>query len=127
MQFHLKTKHIFSLLILSLILTISSCNQEEKSSANRKVTTEKASTSENTEVKKTDEGKRIYKIHCIICHGAKGDMGASGAHNLTESTLGFDEQVEVVTNGRNTMTPYKEVLSEDQIKAVVKYISRFQK
>lgn len=71
------------------------------------------------------EGEKIYKQYCVTCHGLYGDMGASGAFNLKTSTLSPEERVGVITNGRingpNVMTPFKDLLSEDQIKAVATY------
>lgn len=67
------------------------------------------------------DGAKIYKTYCVACHGLYGNMGASGAHNLQESELSLEERIEVITNGRNTMTPYKSLLSEDKIKAVAEY------
>lgn len=67
------------------------------------------------------DGAKIYKQYCIACHGLYGDMGASGAYNLTESKLTLEEKIAVITNGRNTMTPFKDLLSEEQIKAVAQH------
>jgi len=67
------------------------------------------------------EGAKIYKQYCLTCHGLYGDMGASGAANLQESKLTLEQRVEVVTNGRNTMTGFKALMSEDKIKLVAQY------
>lgn len=67
------------------------------------------------------EGGKIYKQYCVTCHGLYGDMGATGAFNLQETTLTLEERIEVITNGRNTMTGFKTLLSEEKIKAVAEY------
>jgi len=67
------------------------------------------------------DGEKIYKQYCVTCHGLYGDMGASGAANLTESTLSVEERIPVITNGRNTMTGFKALLNEEKIKAVAEY------
>ena len=54
-------------------------------------------------------------------------MGASGAANLTETKLTLDEKIAVITNGRNTMTPFKGLLSEAKIKAVAEYTEKLKK
>ena len=77
--------------------------------------------------KKKVDGEKVYKQYCVTCHGVYGDMGASGAFNLTESKLTIDEKINVVTNGRNTMTPFKGLLSEAKIKAVVEYTEKLKK
>ncbi len=66
-------------------------------------------------------GEKIYKTNCITCHGLRGDMGASGALNLKVSQLTLDDRINVITNGRNAMTPFKNLLSPDEIKAVAEY------
>lgn len=69
------------------------------------------------------DGEKLYKQHCITCHGLYGDMGASGAANLKSSELSLDERIAVVTNGRpgTTMVAFTTLLKEDQIKAVSEY------
>lgn len=74
----------------------------------------------NTATPKPD-GEKIYKTYCVTCHGLYGDMGASGAANLTKSKLPLEERIKVITNGRNTMTGFKALLTPDKIKAVAKY------
>ncbi|MEM9886436.1 MAG: cytochrome c [Bacteroidota bacterium] len=70
---------------------------------------------------KVVDGRTIYKKNCVICHGAKGDMGAGGAYNLAVSKLSLEERIHVVTNGRKAMAAYKKVLSEEEIAAVAAY------
>ena len=77
--------------------------------------------------KKKVNGKKIYRQYCITCHGVNGDMGASGAFDLTTSKLTLDEKIAVITNGRNTMTPFKGLLSEAKIKAVAEFTETLQK
>lgn len=67
------------------------------------------------------EGEQIYKIYCVNCHGIQGNMGASGAHDLSASQLPLNDRIAVITNGRNAMTPFKSLLSKQQIKAVAEY------
>ncbi len=74
-----------------------------------------------TKVKKVD-GAKIYKTYCIACHGLYGNMGASGAIDLTTSKLSLKERIEVITKGRNLMTPFEGLLNREKIKAVAKYI-----
>lgn len=73
------------------------------------------------------DGKAIYKQYCVACHGLYGDMGASGAFNLQESELPIEERVNVITNGRNVMTPFKSILSPEEIQAVAEYTLELSK
>ena len=69
-----------------------------------------------------NEGKQIYENKCVTCHGLKGNAQASGASDLTVSELSKEKLIEVIKNGRNSMRPYKEELSESQIDSVAKYV-----
>jgi len=76
---------------------------------------------------KAVDGKKIWKTYCIACHGLYGDMEVNGAKNLNLSTLAVNERIEIITNGKNVMTPFKTVLSPEQIEAVAKFtISEFK-
>ena len=79
------------------------------------------------DAKPAPDGKKIYKQYCVTCHGLYGDMGASGAFNLTTSELSVEERVNVITNGRNTMTPFKALLSPEKIQAVAEYTLELKK
>lgn len=72
-------------------------------------------------------GKNIYKMNCVNCHGLYGNMGASGSFDLTVSELSLDERILVITNGRNTMLPFSSLLDEDEIKAVAEYTLELKK
>lgn len=71
-------------------------------------------------------GRLIYKQHCNLCHGSDGKLGLSGATDLSTSTLSLDERIYQVTNGKGAMTPYKNILSESQIKAVSEYLEELR-
>ena len=67
------------------------------------------------------KGKEVYGKLCVACHGSDGNMSLNGAKKFAESTLTKDERILVITNGRNMMTPFKGILSEEEIKAVAAY------
>lgn len=66
-----------------------------------------------------DDGADLFNTYCATCHGRKGNMGINGAKDLTVSTLGREEMIAVVTNGRRLMMPYKSTLRPKEIEAVV--------
>lgn len=103
------------LIILGITALIIACgsNDESESAASSTASTEAAAPA--------IDGKKIYKQYCVTCHGLYGDMGASGAFNLQTSELAVEERVNVITNGRNLMTPFKSLLEPDEIEAVAKY------
>lgn len=73
------------------------------------------------------DGKKIYKQYCVTCHGLYGDMGASGAFNLTTSELPLAERIVVITKGRAAMTPFENLLDADEIAAVAAYTLELKK
>ena len=81
------------------------------------------STSSDTVNKK---GKLIFKQYCIVCHGADGKLAVSGAKDLSVSTLSKEERILQVTNGKGLMTPYKDILSAEQIANVVDYLEELR-
>ncbi|MEM1327524.1 MAG: cytochrome c [Bacteroidota bacterium] len=107
-----------SLFIFALLMAVVwACGGEESSdtssTANKPKTTKPKAMAVN--------GKAVYQKNCIVCHGVNGDMGASGAFNLTTSQLAVEERVAVITNGRNAMASYKNLLKEEEIQAVAEY------
>ncbi len=78
------------------------------------------------EAKKID-GEVVFLKHCVACHGANGKMGINGAKDFTLSELNTEEMVEVITNGRNTMLPYKNILKPAEIQAVAEHVQNFKK
>ena len=51
----------------------------------------------------------------------------NGAYDLTQTKLTVEEKIQVITNGRKLMTPFKGLLSEKQIEAVAKYTENLKK
>ena len=135
----------FNLIVGVIFLVITSCNSEKESSQSigkegprhAQTTTEKpAETFDNEEMafikqlvknyKKSDEnidGQRIYRERCAVCHGVKGDLGVAGAGDLTKSRLDLSQRVATIYYGKNTMTPFKDVLSEAEIVEVALFIA----
>ena len=108
-------RKIFALLALTMIL--SACSGELPETEKRAV----------PQLSDLPPGKLVYKKNCVLCHGAKGNMGLNGSFDLTTSKLTLEERIAVITNGRNTMMPYKTVLKENEIKEVAEYIETLRK
>ncbi|MBV8206574.1 MAG: cytochrome c [Acidobacteria bacterium] len=73
----------------------------------------------------------LYKSKtCIACHGADGHgdtvmgkkLGAHDFHAPEVQGKSDQELVEVTKNGKNKMPAYKDKLTDDQIKELVKYV-----
>ncbi len=73
------------------------------------------------------KGKLVYKQYCVICHGADGKLAVSGATDLSASTVTLEERINQITNGKGLMTPYKDILSKEQIQSVAEYIEELRK
>jgi mono/diheme cytochrome c family protein len=84
-----------------------------------------SSTSEN-DVPAVD-GKRVFKINCVLCHGEDGKLGANGSKDLTACVLTLDERIAQITNGKGTMAAYGPLLTKEEIKAVAEYTMTFKK
>lgn len=74
-----------------------------------------------------DNGEEIYMTWCKSCHGKKGSLGLGGAAKLTKSKMPLEERIEVITNGKGKMTPFGELLSKKEVKAVAKFTETFSK
>ncbi|MEI6407984.1 MAG: cytochrome c [Bacteroidota bacterium] len=73
------------------------------------------------------EGSTIFRKNCVVCHGADGKLGMNGAKDLSMSVLPLEERINTITNGRNVMTPFKALLSPEEIKAVAQYTLSLKK
>ncbi|MBC6996380.1 cytochrome c [Neolewinella lacunae] len=86
-------------------------------------------TATNAAAKKDIDVKKIWKVRCIACHGLYGDMGTNGAANLQESEKPLEYRINIIKNGseNGVMTPFGDILSEDEIKAMAEYTMTFKK
>lgn len=73
------------------------------------------------------DGAQLYDMYCTLCHGSDGKLGINGAKDLTASALSREEMIAVVTHGRNTMAPFKQVLDAAQVAAVVDHLRALPK
>ncbi len=82
-----------------------------------------------------DAGQATYKAKCQMCHGASGmaDSPAGKAMKVKPVTdpdvkkFTEDEMVTATKNGMGKMQPYKDKLTEAEIKDAVKYFRTFLK
>lgn len=112
-------KKLISFVFIAAIIIACGSTDDKKSS--------KSTSTASAKAENKPDGEKIYKTYCVTCHGVRGDMGASGAFNLTTSVLTLEERIEVITNGRNTMTPFKSLLDEEKIKAVAEFTMTLKK
>ncbi|HVD96723.1 MAG TPA: SirB2 family protein [Cytophagaceae bacterium] len=72
-------------------------------------------------------GEAVYNVTCVSCHGNDGKRGVGGAKDLTASTLSHNEKVDIITNGKGLMTPFKGQLSAQDIESVASFVDSMKK
>ena len=80
-------------------------------------------------------GEAVYKAKCQMCHGEKGlaDSGAGKAMKVKPATdpdvkkLSEAQMIGAVHDGMGKMQPYKDKLTDAQIKDAVDYFRTFVK
>lgn len=67
------------------------------------------------------EGKVLFERHCAACHGTDGKLGLNEAKDLTVSELTIEERVALMKNGKNLMTPFEGILTEEEMHKIATY------
>lgn len=76
----------------------------------------------------TEKGASLYTLHCASCHGDNGKLGASGAKNLTMSTLTDSQVKQILKKGKNAMPPMAEILeNKENIELVIQHLKTLRK
>lgn len=73
------------------------------------------------------DAKKLFKIHCALCHGFEGNANINGAKDLTVTNVSFEEAVAQVYFGKGLMNAYQGVLKDDEIVAVCQYAESLRK
>lgn len=105
----MKAQHSI-LWIITMMVVLFSCGPQEDSASDM-----------NKPLTDIEKGARIFKKYCVACHGLNGKMGLNGAKDLTQSQLSLTERKLLIANGKNTMTPFKSILSAEEITLVAQY------
>jgi cytochrome c5 len=116
---------------LSLLLIIAAYGLAEVNKARR---VEKQMIAENIITDQTKDnydvvthGKAVFNAYCIGCHGEDGKLGLNGSKDLSISTLVESDIRQIILNGKNAMSPYKKVLTEKEVDAVLEYVKTLRK
>ena len=78
-------------------------------------------------------GEKIYTQKCVSCHGKNGDLGVSGAADLSKSTKSLEEKIEVIKKGgpNGIMQAYGNnfggTLNDQQIQKLGEHIETLKK
>lgn len=77
------------------------------------------------------KGRQIYLEHCADCHGSAGLGNGSSATGMdprpanlieTDTRYGEKELYALITTGRRDMPSWKDVLTEEELWQVVRYV-----
>lgn len=78
-------------------------------------------------------GNKLYEQNCISCHGKKGNLGVSGATDLSQSQKTLEEKIAFIKSGSGDgiMQPYGKdnggYLSDEEIEKIANYIETLGK
>ena len=114
----INTNNVLLLFFLLIGAFESACEQTSK----QEIASQKA----NSPAASPD-GMAVFRQHCVICHGSDGNLGLNGAKHLPESVLPLEERINIITNGKNLMTPFRSLLSPEEIQAVAAYTLTLKK
>lgn len=68
--------------------------------------------------------ERSYELHCLGCHGAKGE-GAWGS-NIQGLKTSIEEITRVIAEGEGKMPGYRDHLSEAEMRELAVYVKAFK-
>lgn len=116
----MRTLKLLVMLACTVAFFCAACGSAEEQ-INRRAATAQTAGSSTAAI---PDGMAIFRQYCVVCHGADGKLALNGAKDLTVSTLTLEERVNTITNGKKLMTPFNEVLTQEEIKAVAEYTQK---
>ena len=72
-----------------------------------------------------NNGRKIYQLHCVICHGVSGKSVMVGAANFNRGEGLFQSDyslLERIQSGKNACPAYRGILTEQKIFDLIAYI-----
>ncbi len=81
----------------------------------------------SSEQEHQDQVEILYHTHCIRCHGGKGNLGVSGAADLTKSILSNAEKKSIINAGKGNMPTFGTTLTNGEIENLVEFVNEFKK
>lgn len=112
------------LFLATCAVLLASCGEQKQEVGSNETP---QNTAPKTRAEAVALGEVTYRSQCMLCHGADGKLGASGAKDLSVSTLGEQDVINLVSYGRGAMMAYKDLLTKDQIENVAAYIQTLRK
>lgn len=120
-----KKKKLFALISILLIIGAYGLAEVHKSRMGKRhdFTEEVITNSQAQNYVLALHGKAIYNAQCVVCHGADGTAGLSGAKNLQTSQKNTEEIQSIINTGKNTMPKMEGKFDEQELKALVQYVN----
>ena len=72
-------------------------------------------------------GQSLYESNCTSCHGEDGKLCTLGAKDLSLSSLSKEQMMDIITNGKSTMTPFGNMLNKEEVSSVADYVLTLKK
>ncbi len=69
------------------------------------------------------QGQALFESHCTNCHGEDGKLCSLGAKDLSLSNLTKEQRIAIITNGKNTMASFGNVLNQEEINTLADYVA----
>jgi len=115
----MQTQNLLSALICAILLLFVACGDSAEEQINQRAAAAKSSNVAAASA--GPDGMAIFRQYCVVCHGADGKLALNGAKDLTASILTLEERINIIANGKKLMTPFNEILTPEEIKAVAEY------
>ena len=78
------------------------------------------------EAAKAIDGKKLFKIHCVSCHGVNGNQAIEGKI-LTKTKYKRPQMITQMYYGKGLMSSFKGVVSEKEMVAISEYVTNLKK
>lgn len=117
----MNTLKLFDILFCTAVFFCTACGSAEEQ-VNRRAAAAQSATADHAAA--TPDGMAIFRQYCVVCHGADGKLALNGAKDLSASILTLEERINIITNGKKLMTPFNEILTPEEIKAVAEYTQK---
>ncbi len=121
--FSLHTTASICIGLIFLYVAINSCtNRGSSTSVYTQDAAADTTRAAGTGLVNTTRGKELFQQKCMACHGVNGDARNNNAADLSMTRLDSLGIATTVLNGRNTMPPFKDAISNEDLSSIIVYV-----